>query len=295
MAMRQSSQSIGITLLALITMALFGATPGHAHVPYGTYEDWSSGNIRGDRWQGGENFGCQEVKRAVNLDPDLQIYELIMRFRCIGQTASNTGRPFFNNALDPTTSFLPFTNPDAVSQIKTQFVVPSMKLTGCAANSMPSRIRPVRIVLFIFNDGSSTGPGDRTGDHFGTIQAVRDSDTTDPPGRLRVEAFVSRCSDPACNNSTTVVENDPPETVQVNTPFTLQVVWDHLNHQFLASVGKNALVAQPYAASDLLPAALPFVNMSVANSPANCTAGATTADATTAVRKVSTNASAVIP
>src|SRR5439155_25918213 len=89
------------------------------------------------------------------------------------------------------------------------FVVRSMKLTGCAANSMPSRIPPVRIVLFIFNDGSSTGPGDRSGDHFGTIQAVRDSDTADPPGRLRVEAFVSRCSDPLCNNSTTVVENDP--------------------------------------------------------------------------------------
>jgi len=34
--------------------------------------------------------------------------------------------------------------------------------------------------------------------------------------------------------------------VQVNTPFTLQVVWDRLSHQFLASVGKNALVAQPY-------------------------------------------------
>jgi len=47
--MRQGSQSIGITLLALITMALFGATPGHTQVPYGTYEDWSSGNIRGDR------------------------------------------------------------------------------------------------------------------------------------------------------------------------------------------------------------------------------------------------------
>lgn len=268
----------------LAAMLLIWATPGEAsHEPFGIFEDWIDQTIRSDRWRGDEAFGGQEVKREVRAGL------LWMRFRREGETTiGNVGRQSSLNQLNAR-------NPTAIDQMEGDFLVLRMTVTGCAANPQPSRVRPARLVLGRFNDGSSMGLGDRTGDHFAGVSAFRDSNSTAPERVLRTQGFLSRCANATCSVSTTVSFINLPQTVFVGQRFTLRMIWDAPNNQFLFGVNNNPNVALPYTVSDINPAVVPFATVEMNHTTANCTAGPTVTDAESVVREVRTNASAVIP
>lgn len=267
----------------LLGTLLLTPTPGQAgHEAFGVYDDWSQPTIRSDRWRGVEDFGGQEVKREVQGD------KLQMRFRLEGGTFSDTGAFFADN-------FLLVTNPLSVDQLEAEFQVKALTVTGCPANPTASRARAARLLITRFNDGTSTGPGDRTGDHFGLIVARRDSNATEEPGILLVSGSVLRCTDPGCTDTSDVAFIVLPQTVQVGEPFTLRLIWDQPMRRFLLGVGTDPEVPLNYAASDTAPAVLPFAGVQIAHTAANCRAGPTAVDAETEVGVVQTNVSAIIP
>jgi hypothetical protein len=157
---------IGVTGLWVVGLLLLLPTWGQAsHERFGVYENWAGGSMRADRWLGFEQFGGQEVRREVSGT------SLHMRFRRQGGTSSDVGwtnPPFTSNGLN-------LANPAAVDQLRVRFDVQSLTLSGCPANTTPSKARVAVIEIGRFNDGSSTGPGDRTGDYLGVLQAVRRS------------------------------------------------------------------------------------------------------------------------
>lgn len=280
---------VHIVLVGVFVTALaFEAQPAQAgHEPFEVYEDWSSGRtMRSERW-GGSVDSAQEINREVLKRKG----KLSMRLRREGATTSDAG---FTGAFHR----LAFANPLAVDQVEATVEVKHLDVTPCAANvTFPSRIRTVQISLNKFNDGSSMGPGDLTGDHFGRIQVNRDGDSTDPRRWMRVQAFVFRCVDRPCSNAFSVGPGvffaDP---VAVDQPFTLRLIWDALNDRFLAGVGSGPDVALPYPATANVKApGLPFSDIRINGLAANCTAGPTVTDATIEVGEVLTNASAIVP
>ena len=135
---------------------------------------------------------------------------------------------------------------------------------------------------------------DRTGDHVAIFEAGEISGHT--AGVLVVRAVIIRCDDKTCDSSTELPGAvDFPQTVQDGVPFTLRLIWDKANNQFLAALGAQTDQALPYAASDSAPAASPIAALGLQIKPRNCTAGVQQADITAAVRRVRTNVSAIIP
>ena len=117
----------------------------------------------------------------------------------------------------------------------------------CPANGTPSEAR-LLIAMTAFNDGSSTGAGDRTGDYNAVVQAIRRSNSADPAGILRVEGRVTRCQNAACSTEEQIVApKDLGLSLAVGAAFTMRLIWDAPNNRFLAGVNANANVALPYA------------------------------------------------
>jgi hypothetical protein len=266
--------SLGVILWPLSANAL---------EPLSVYEDWSGGFVRSDRWLGGQGFGGQEARREVGGS------RLTMRFRHEGSTATNTGSIRSN-------LFLNAANSTAINQIEATFMVANLSVTNCAANNSPfmTVARPAQLDIARFNDGSGSS-GDRTGDYFAGVQAIRDGSSTDPEGVLRVQGFINRCSNADCSSFTNVINQFLASTVSVGQNFTLRLIWDQPNHQFLFGLDNSSAVSMPYAASDATGAIVPFVELLVNHWTANCTAGAVVIDSTTPVGTVRTNTSAVIP
>lgn len=269
----------------LVSMVMMGTIPAQAsHEPFGIYEDWStSPTMRSDRW-GGSVDSAQEIKREVSK----RLNQLTMRLRKEGATASDSGI---------TSAFhrLSFVNPLSVDQVEAVFKVKSLTVTGCAANITPSRVRPVQVTLFKFNDGSSTAPGDLTGDYFGRIQVNRNGNSLDPPGTMQVQAFVFRCLEQTCSIASIVSSFFFPNLISVAQEFTLRLIWDAPNSRFLAGVGPGPDVALPYPpAATVGPPSGKLSDIRINGMAANCTTGPTVTDAEIEVDEVHTNTSATI-
>jgi hypothetical protein len=270
---------MGLTVACL----LLAPAPGQASDGALTvYEDWSGQSIRSDRWSGGEVSGGQEVSRELAATTDANY--LTMRLRRDGETDSNTG-------LSTSVNFLNFTKPAPIDEIEADLGVLDVLVNGCPANNAPSEARLV-ITMTSFNDGSSTGSSDRTGDYVALIQAFRRSDSADPAGIFRVEAQITRCQDASCSTGQQIV---PPTDLGVRVPvltlFTMRLIWDGPNNRFLAGVNLNPNVALPYRASDGLAAVGPSAGIQISNSTAKCTAVPTVADLAVGVGQVRTNSS----
>ena len=170
-----------------------------------------------------------------------------------------------------------------------------LSLSECLANSTPSKARVV-IALTSFNDGSSTGPSDRTGDYNASVQAFRRSDSGDPVGTLRVEGQVTRCEDSTCSTEQQIVApTNVGALVTVGTTFTMRLIWDAANHRFLAGISPRPDVALSYAANDGTRAVRPSAGILISNSTATCTAHSTEADLSIGLGQVRTNSPSAPP
>lgn len=276
---------LGVMGLCVVSVLLMRPIQGRAsHEGFAVYEDWSAQTIRSDRWRGIETpGGGQEIKREVSKD------RLHMGYRMEGDTSSNSGTRVSANNLN-----LSPRNPTAIDQIEADFEVASMVVTGCAANPRASEAAAARLNFAKFNDGTSTGPGDRTGDHFAAILARRFSNSADADGILRVVGRLSRCNTATCSE-TTFSEVNLPQTVKVRDRFTLRLVWDAPNDRFLYGVDANPDEPLSYMVSDAAPAIGPFVSLGMLHFAANCNESPTVAGAEIEVTEVRTNSSAVIP
>jgi hypothetical protein len=177
-----------------------------------------------------------------------------------GRTDSNSGR-------SGTAESLRVTNPVPITTWQADVTVKSVEVVGCAANPT-STYSKAQLFGGFFNDGTSPGPGDRTGDIFAIIAASMDTITGD-----RIEAFFNRCTNANC---TTVIAGGShvfSTKWTKGVANTLSIQWDQPNHRFIFTVnpGPNQeQVALPYTFPDTNPPVLNFKDLDVANGPASC-------------------------
>ena len=261
---------------------LLSPGPAQAQVdPFGIYEDWSSPTIRSDRWIGRVD-DAQEVRREVKGK------SLSMRSRREGSTISNEG---FVNVYHRIYAG----NSTAINQIEADLMVKSYTVTGCEANPNTTRVRPAAISLNRFNDGSSPGPGNMIGDYIMRVLVNREANSPDAKGLFTVQPFLFRCLDKDC------VEGVSPllpalGQVKAGKWFTLRIIWDKPNHQFLVGLNDGPEVAVVYPESaHISNAARPFADVRMQLIAGNCEAGPTVTDAEILVGEIRTNVSAIIP
>jgi hypothetical protein len=257
------------------------------------YEDWKNGTkaqktIRSDRWRGDEDFGGTEVAR------ELLAKKLNMRYRLEGNVVPSD----IPSGSRVARNFLRFTRPTSITAIEATFTVDrKLAFIPCAANNVgaATQAAPTHVALTRFNDGTSTGPGDRTGDTEGVMGTFRNGDSADPPGVLQVFGAIIRSTTPAGDfNSTLPGTLVILGTVRAGETFTLRLVWDKPNKQFIFSLNDHT-AASTYSASDSAEAVLPLAHFFQRHVAANCHDSTVVIDSLTKVGTVLTNASAVIP
>ena len=140
---------------------------------------------------------------------------------------------------------------------------------GCPANASATRARAQLHGAF-FNDGSSTGAGDRTGDIFAIIEKRRAS-----PAANTIRALVNRCIDPQCNDNINLATRIFVTGWTLGVADTLELRWDPDNDQFLFALNPGTAgeetAALAYGVSDANPPGLDLKQLRVLNNVANCT------------------------
>ena len=175
-----------------------------------------------------------------------------MRYRMSGSGSSDTG--FIDGA-----NRMLAKNAAQINQFSAYFKIRKYTIKGVSGNTSRTWIRPAIMTLQKFNDGSSTGPGDMTGDHALRIVVQRNWDSPDPEGDFRIDAFVFRCPDSVCGASTNppVIVITNISTVKVGRWFSLRAVWDAPNDRFLVGVNNEPDVVLPYGSGLNVKAACP--------------------------------------
>jgi hypothetical protein len=300
----------GILGAVVGTLIVLGVGPirADAQFPFQAYETWKNPDgtpnleIRSDRWVGGD-FGGQEVQRQVLINA-AGVPHLFLRLRQQGQTTDNVGLTFFAN------NKLGFRRPELVTRVQAQFKILKASVDShCPANStFTTELGAASIIWTAFNDGTSPGPGNRTGNHQIQIRALRRANTLDPPGVFQVEGNVCRCPDAVC----TITGPPFPCTgvglpgVLIGPKFTLQAIFDPAgasNAKFRVSVvgaGPEQTFGYPPATvpnPPINPAVSPFAEIGTTGAAADCpiaSGGAKEIDVQTQVFKIKTNPEAVV-
>lgn len=267
----------------LLVAGLFALWPTSdaASEPLGVFEDWrGSPTMRSDRWFVREDGQNQEL--AVGI----QGHRLIMRHRREGATGSNVG------AVNSVQALLA-QNPANTNRMEVEVQVRKLEVRGCADNPGLTVVRPARLAVAAFNDGTP-GPG-VVGDYFIQLLVSAPVDSADRTSLLIAQADIMRCITADCGG-TTSISSVGLATFPVSKSFTLRAAWDRPNNRFLVGVNNDPDVELTYdPALDTQTARVPFTAVRTAMVTANCAADPTVADVEIAVGEVRTNLSAVIP
>jgi hypothetical protein len=228
--------------------------------------------INHEIWRGGENQGDAgtqntETSRAIKGGT------LEMSLTSFGKTDSDAG-----NAGNASTR-LRLLNPGGLTQLQADIKIVRAEAQACQANTTPSRPR-ARIIGAFFNDGSSSGPDDETGDVIATIQMVLDSSS----GR-EISLSVFRCLDALCIATETTPFSSGgfvgfTSTWRQGQKRTLNLLWDQANKQFVGTIDAGRPTEEVHVISYVgLPdgdtPGFDFKDLRVQTLEANCTAGAT--------------------
>ena len=263
------------TLCGLVGLLLL--SPPHAYaLTESIYDDFESGLINPDKWYGGQgdpgaDTPTAEVARLIIPTPQNPTnHALALVQFAYGSTADNVGL-----APGNTTRLRLSQNPNAIVLLQADVTIQSVLTQPSAANMNNGPRARAQLHGAFFNDGTSSGPGDETGDIFATIQMVQDSLT----GLQTIEAFFSRCTDSECNNSTTTNAPAFTTTWAVGETHTLVAWWDPANKRFIFVVDPFGPAPEAHGlgytfATTNVPG-FGLKELRVRSTGANCTAGRT--------------------
>ena len=208
------------------------STSASAIEPFATYDAFSGDRINPDRWIAlGTDPFTLDVVRAVGSGV------LWLGNRSYGDRSVTGGRVRHDVRLQ-------FANSNAIHSIAGLFQVTALDLVGCSAPSGTSTQVEVRIDGYFFNDGSSSGAGDATGDIWIQLRLDRSTSSGLPAGRMRVTSNVFHCQDSRCDTGPDLFfDATSLGTVGIGEPVLLAVLWDADNDRFIfARNGFPALV-----------------------------------------------------
>jgi hypothetical protein len=156
--------------------------------------------------------------------------------------------------------------------MRTKVTVTGMKTPGCLTSADPvplanqTRTR-AQMLGWFFNDGTSTGPGDATGDILAGIHLEQRS----TEGKV-VVAFLNRCTVANCSTSTTQKAVVFARKWALNIAVPLTIEWQRDSDQFVFTVGKEVqtLTYGDLALSDAQPPELLLYDVRITNTVAHC-------------------------
>jgi len=191
------------------------------------YDNFNSGKIDPDKWSGGENSGTAPAPTAET-SRKITGGKLQLQLTFYGNNTSDVGSP------NGGTQRLRVADPTGVGAIQAKVTVQKAEAPACAANPDPVRSRTQLFGAF-FNNGSSTGVGDQTGDIESFIEMRLDSS-----GNRRIRGQINSCDDATCSTRTTVGTVTFITGWTKNAAKTLRIQWDDTNDQFIYTVNPGA-------------------------------------------------------
>jgi hypothetical protein len=260
-----------IGLLAACAAIFFVLLPGMGQAQLVLYDNFNSALINPAKWFGSQS---QPGAAAPMTETSRKIVEgqLLLQVTDYGDNTSDTGRA-------PTgTQSLRVNDPSTVTAMQARVTVQGAVAQACSTNTGTTGQARAGIFGDFFNDGSSTGSGDETGDVRASFLLTQQSD-----GTKIILASVTRCTDAGCDNFTTIDSNTFTKKWAVGAAQTLKIEWDPANDQFFftlnpGTAGQEGPVSLSYAGfSDADPPGNDRKQLQVQSLPLNCTATRTKA------------------
>jgi hypothetical protein len=255
--------------IGLVAIGLVAGLTGTSHAQFTLYDNFDGGIIDPEKWFGFSTEGpsgapAAEAIRIVDQG------RLRLALTSYGGTTSDAGTVFSRQAV----SMKQLGEPGGtgfITGVKAQVTILAAKAQGCSTNpesSPGTRARATSSGNY-FNDGSSTGPSDGTGDIGGFLQFQRDND-----GGKRIVAGLFRCTNATCGTSTTLVSTGFTATWTLNAPQQFKIVWQQ-DEGKIRFVVNNEVKDVFYPAGLVVagPPVLNFKNLRVDNTVENCTSG----------------------
>jgi len=273
----------------LLTISFYGVAAllsgvSHAQAVV-TYDDFNGQFIiDGNKWYGNEQSGGVDViRRAENS-------EVTLAFGAYGDSNSDTGRTNLRNRLH----FEPTTGVDLSSVTTVSFdgTIKVALTEDCIANPEGADVE-LRWIRQFFNDGSSTGPDDATGDIGGFMRMRVNSD-----GSTTIDTNIYRCTDAPCNESIDITYESFPTGFSLGETKTLGVLWQPSNDLFTFVVdqglpSQEIIIGSYNGYDDSAPAVQEFMYIGNRVRVPNCSEGRKRAGLLSTIDNVRLNSEAI--
>ncbi|MDH3599920.1 MAG: hypothetical protein OEU26_09825 [Candidatus Tectomicrobia bacterium] len=211
------------------------------------YDRFDERRLDAKKWYGEQlatgGSGGLEIVRRVNRHG-----RLVMRHRVSGGDHSHDGRHISRNRMR-------MLDTDAIYGMRFDVKVKRVWMHGCAAEGASKSSVRARGVMFLFNDGSSTGSTDARGD-VGTVVEVYRSTASDGAydnnnKEMNVRGFLFRCKTTGCGTSE-ILDQVDLGTVSRWQWSTLGMTWDPERDEvsFRMNDGEDQVIAYDHSDAD---------------------------------------------
>jgi hypothetical protein len=216
---------IRLSVSAVIVASVVAALAGQSHAQFSAYDNFNFGTIDPSLWEGVSvegNFNAPTAEMIRSAETGALRLKLV----AYGNDTSNSGN------ISPSVS-LQFRQlgttggTGSIIGIKARVTVQDAATQDCAANSGPLTRARAQINGWFFNDGSSTGSTDSTGNIVAGFQLTKEGD-----GSNQVQGFLLRCTNSTCGTFETPAGIANPTFLTAwspNTPLVLKLRVDRAN------------------------------------------------------------------
>ena len=245
-------------LLALLILGF----PSTGSAQWLVYDNFDGGLVNPEKWwgfvaTGGPSSPSTDINRAISDG------KLVLAMTQWGRNDSNAGAITGSNSLI-------VTNPTDIMGMEAEVSMKGAVAEGCPANPAAVAQARVRMLASFFNDGTSGGSGDRTGDIVADIETGLDA----VEGHV-IRAVRFRCSDFSCVGGNDIVIATFLTTWAINKPHIMRIVWDPAHNKFVYTVipqtGVEEILEILYSYADALPTGGKFAELQVRLVAPKCT------------------------
>ncbi len=209
----------------LILLFVLAGTPAQAIEPFALLDDFSGDRINDGIWDGSRrpDSDILDVAREVK-DGELHLLSRSYAdFTPPGTTKNTAVRLFLKDG-------------DSVTQMAARFRVNALEMNGCTGSNAGNIA--ARLAGYWFTHSGPPDPFSADRNVFANIRILRNLDSLDPPGVMRVAAVVFLCGDPDCETGTDLLFDDTTlGTITPGQSTHLAMAWDPDNDRFLFARG----------------------------------------------------------
>ena len=262
-----------VVVLTVVGVLTWLAGPSHAQ--FVLYDNFATGTIDPGLWLGSTTDGSLTAP-GTELIRSAESGALQLRLMSWGNDTSTSGSTTTRAGLNFKQTGT-FGASGSLIGIKTKVTIQEALAQDCATNpdaSSNSRTR-AQVIGTFFNDGSSTGPTDSTGNIVAGINVAKESD-----GSNTTQIFILKCTNSTCGTFSVpaVIVPTLATTWSPNMPLILKLRWDRANGKFKFLVRDQTTLATETAVIDYLgvvtdagaPANGNFRALRVQNNVKNC-------------------------